>query len=65
MVLSDDHWKKRITNKPVVTAIPTIYVTQSALIEGGCDDGKQIACVNFWVLGNREQFREVIKQHHL
>ncbi|HHR6391303.1 TPA: hypothetical protein ACS74J_003833 [Providencia alcalifaciens] len=65
VVLSEDRWYKRITTKPVVTAIPTFYVTQSALTAGFCDEGKQIVSVNFWVLGEMMQFNEVIKQHHL
>ncbi|WP_254178935.1 hypothetical protein [Providencia rettgeri] len=44
---------------------PTFYVTQSALIAGFSDEGKQVNSVNFWGLGDKEQFSEVIKQHHL
>ncbi|HHR6019876.1 TPA: DUF2913 family protein [Providencia alcalifaciens] len=65
VVLSEDRWHKFIATKPVVTAIPTFYVTQSALTEGFSYEGKQIASVNSWVLGKQEQFSEVMKQHHL
>ena len=64
VVLSDDRWQKLIAKKPVLTAIPTFYVTQSALTEGFSDEGKQVNSVDFWVQGNKEQFSEVIKQHH-
>ncbi|MQC12882.1 hypothetical protein C4513_18920 [Morganella morganii] len=37
----------------------------SALIAGFSDEGKQVNSVEFWVLGERKQFSEVIKQHHL
>ncbi|MGE9805918.1 DUF2913 family protein, partial [Escherichia coli] len=60
MVLSDDRWQKLIAKKPVLTAIPTFYVTQSALTEGFSDEGKQVNSVDFWVQGNKEQFSEVI-----
>lgn len=65
VVLSDDRWQKLIAKKPSVTATPIFYVTQSALTAGFSDEGKQINSVNFWVLGDKEQFNEVIKQHHL
>ncbi|NIG84211.1 DUF2913 family protein [Lactobacillus casei] len=65
VVLSDDRWQKLITKKPMLTGTPTFYVTQSALTAGFSDDGKQVNSVNFWVLGDKEQFSEVIKQHHL
>lgn len=65
VVLSDDRWQKLITKKPILTAIPTFYVTQSALTVGFSDDGKQVNSVDFWVLGDKKQFSEVIKQHHL
>ncbi|MEZ2759595.1 hypothetical protein ACBQ54_18010 [Providencia vermicola] len=51
--------------KPILTAIPTFYVTASALATGFSDEGKQINSVEFWVLGGKGQFNEVIKQHHL
>ncbi|EPL6586314.1 DUF2913 family protein [Providencia rettgeri] len=65
VVLSDERWQKMIAKKPIVTAISTFYVTQSALTGGFSDDGKQIDSVAFWVLGDKAQFSEVIKQHHL
>ena len=65
VVLSDDRWQKLIMKKPIVTAIPTFYVTASALTTGFSDGGKQIDSVAFWVLGDKAQFSEVIKQHHL
>ena len=65
VVLSDDRWQKLIAKKTMLTAIPTFYVTQSALIAGFSDEGKQVNSVEFWVLGERKQFSEVIKQHHL
>ncbi|HHR6046510.1 TPA: DUF2913 family protein [Providencia alcalifaciens] len=65
VVLSDDRWQKLIAKKPSVTATPIFYVTQSALTVGFSDEGKQINSVNFWVLGDKEQFNEAIKQHHL
>lgn len=67
VVLSDDRWQKMIAKKPRVTATPTptFYVTASALTTGFSDDGKQIDSVEFWVLGDKAQFSEVIKQHHL
>ncbi|MEX5871201.1 DUF2913 family protein, partial [Providencia hangzhouensis] len=42
VVLSEDRWQKLIMKKPIVTAIPTFYVTASALTTGFSDDGKQI-----------------------
>lgn len=65
VVLSDERWQKLITTKPIVTATPTFYVTQSALTEGFSDEGILVNSVVFWVLGDKEQFSEVIKQHHL
>ena len=65
VVLSDDRWQKQIKKKPIVTATPTFYVTGSALTTGFSDEGKQVNSVDFWVLGDKEQFCEVIKQHHL
>ncbi|MGW8595862.1 DUF2913 family protein [Providencia rettgeri] len=65
VVLSEARWHKLIEAKNVMTARPTFYVTQSALTAGFSDKGKQIGSVDFWVLGNRAQFSEVIKQHHL
>ena len=65
VVLSDERWQKLIKKKPIVTAIPTFYVTQSALTVGFSDEGKQVNAVEFWVLGDKVQFSEVIKQHHL
>ncbi|MDD9341347.1 MAG: DUF2913 family protein [Providencia heimbachae] len=65
VVLSDDRWEKLIATKSMNGTTPTFYVRQSALESGFSDEGKQIACVNFWVLGERKQFSEVIKQHHL
>lgn len=56
---------KTDNEKPIVTAIPTFYVTASALTTGFSDDGKQIDSVAFWVLGDKAQFSDVIKQHHL
>lgn len=65
VVISDDRWQKLIMKKPIVTAIPTFYVTESALTGGFSDEGKQVNSVEFWVLGYKEQFSKVIKQHHL
>ncbi|ENN8378697.1 DUF2913 family protein [Providencia rettgeri] len=65
VVLSEDRWQKLIKKKPMVAVIPTFYVTQSALTMGFSDEGKQVSSVDFWVLGDKEQFNEVIKQHHL
>lgn len=65
VVLSDERWQKLIKKKPIVTTIPTFYVTQYALTVGFSDDGKQINSVDFWVQGDKAQFSEVIKQHHL
>ncbi|HHN8583323.1 TPA: DUF2913 family protein [Providencia rettgeri] len=65
VVLSDERWQKLIKKKPIVTAIPTFYVTQSALTVGFSDEGNQINSVDFWVQGDKAQFSEVIKQHHL
>lgn len=65
VVLSEDRWQKLIMKKPIVTAIPTFYVTASALTTGFSDDGKQIDSVEFWVLGDKAPISEVIKQHHL
>ncbi|WP_336845183.1 DUF2913 family protein [Providencia rettgeri] len=65
VVLSEDRWQKLIAKKPLVTAIPTFYVTQSALTVGFSDEGKQVSSVEFWVQGDKAQFSEVIKQHHL
>ncbi|HHR6154730.1 TPA: DUF2913 family protein [Providencia alcalifaciens] len=65
VVLSDDRWRKLIAKKPIVTAIPTFYVTKSALTVRFNDEGKQVNSVVFWVLGDKDQFSEVIKQHHL
>ena len=65
VVFSDKRWQKLIAKKPIVTAIPTFYVTQSALTVGFSDEGKQVNSVDFWVLGDKKQFSEVIKQHHL
>ncbi|MGF7540224.1 DUF2913 family protein [Providencia rettgeri] len=65
VVLSEDRWQKLIAKKPIVTAIPTFYVMQSALTVGFSDEGKQINSVDFWVQGDKAQFSEVIKQHHL
>lgn len=65
VVLSDERWQKLIKKKPIVTAIPTFYVTQSALTVGFSDEGNQINSVDFWVQGDKVQFSEVIKQHHL
>ncbi|HHR5860545.1 TPA: DUF2913 family protein [Providencia alcalifaciens] len=65
VVLSDERWRKLIAEKPIVTALSTFYVTQSALIGGFSDEGKLVNSVNFWVLGDKKQFNEVIKQHHL
>lgn len=65
VVLSDERWQKLIMKKPIVTAIPTFYVTQSALTVGFSDEGKQINSVEFWVQGDKVKFSEVIKQHHL
>lgn len=65
VVLSEDRWQKLIMKKPILTAIPTFYVTASALATGFSDEGKQINSVEFWVLGGKGQFNEVIKQHHL
>ena len=65
VVLSEDRWQKLIAKKPIVTAIPTFYVTASALTTGFSDEGKQIDSVAFWVQGDKAQFSEVIKQHHL
>ncbi|HHR6147343.1 TPA: hypothetical protein ACS719_003691 [Providencia alcalifaciens] len=48
-----------------MTAIPIFYVTQSALTAGFSDEGIQVNSVDFWVLGDKEQFNEVIKQHNL
>ncbi len=65
VVLSDERWHKMITKKTILTAIPTFYVTGSALTTGFSDEGKQVNSVEFWVLGDKKQFSEVIKQHHL
>ncbi|MQC12829.1 hypothetical protein C4513_18565 [Morganella morganii] len=65
MVLSEDRWQKLIMKKPIVTAIPIFYVTQSALTVDFSDEGKQVNTVEFWVLGDKVKFSEVIKQHHL
>lgn len=65
MVLSEDRWQKLIVKKTIVTVIPTFYVTQSSLITGFSDEGKQINSVDFWGLGDKKQFSEVIKQHYL
>ncbi|WP_272682181.1 DUF2913 family protein [Providencia sp. PROV129] len=65
VVISDERWQKLIKKKPIVTAIPTFYVTQSTLTAGFSDEGKQVNSVDFWVLGDKKQFSEVIKQHHL
>jgi hypothetical protein len=32
---------------------------------GFSDEGKQVNTVEFWVQGDKAQFSEVIKQHHL
>ncbi|HHE6471161.1 TPA: hypothetical protein ACPFI9_003837 [Providencia rettgeri] len=65
VVLSEDCWQKLITKKPILTTIPTFYVTGSALTAGFSDEGKQVNSVDFWGLGGREQFSDVIKQYHL
>lgn len=65
VVLSDERWQKLIKKKPIVTTIPTFYVTASALTTGFSDEGNQINSVDFWGRGDRKQFSEVIKQHHL
>ncbi|WP_306804323.1 MULTISPECIES: hypothetical protein [Providencia] len=65
VVISDERWQKLIKKKPIVTAIPSFYVTQSALTVGFSDEGIQVSSVDFWVLGDKAQFSEVIKQHHL
>lgn len=65
VVLSDDRWQKLIVKKPIVSAIPTFYVTESALTGGFSDEGKQVNSVDFWVLGDKKQFSEIIKQHYL
>ncbi|HHN8583687.1 TPA: hypothetical protein ACRR2I_004221 [Providencia rettgeri] len=65
MILSDDRWQKLIAKKPIVTAIPTFYVTATALTTGFSDEGNQVSSVDFWVLGDKAQFKEVIKQHYL
>ncbi|EJD6501538.1 DUF2913 family protein [Providencia rettgeri] len=65
VVLSDERWQKLIMKKPILTAIPTFYVKQSALIDGFSDEGELIYSVDFWVLGGQKQFSEVIKQHNL
>lgn len=65
VVLSDDRWQKLIAKKPIVTAIPTFYVTASALTTGFSDEGNLASSEDFWVLGDKEQFNEVIKQHCL
>ncbi|MEX6120415.1 hypothetical protein AB6G31_22810 [Providencia hangzhouensis] len=53
VVLSDERWQKLIVKKPLVTAIPTFYVTQSALTAGFSDEGNQINSVDFGVLGDK------------
>ena len=65
VILSDDRWQKLTMKKPILTGIPTFYVTASALTTGFSDEGKQINSVEFWVLGDKKQFSEVCKQHHL
>lgn len=65
VVLSDERWNKLIAKKPISGLTSTFYVAQSALMAGFTDEGKHTACVNFWVLGDREQFMTVIEQHHL
>ena len=65
VVLSDDRWQKLIVKKPIVSAIPTFYVTESTLTGGFSDEGKQVNSVDFWVLGDKKQFSEIIKQHYL
>ncbi|EIU7559280.1 DUF2913 family protein [Providencia rettgeri] len=65
VVLSDERWQKLITKKTMLTRTPIFYVTQSALTAGFSDEGNQISSVDFWVQGDKAQFSEVIKQHHL
>lgn len=48
--------------KTIPTTIPTFYVTASALTTGFSDEGKQINSVDFWVLGDKRQFNDVIMQ---
>ncbi|MEQ5091560.1 DUF2913 family protein [Providencia rettgeri] len=64
VVLSDEHWDKMIAEKPHRDAVPTFYVAKTALTAGFNDEGQQVNLVNFWVLGEPQQFSMVMKQYH-
>ncbi|WP_336432940.1 DUF2913 family protein, partial [Providencia stuartii] len=65
VVVSDDRWAKLTAKTWVAGAVPTFYVVKTVLEAAFDDKGNQCEPVNFWVLGDKRQFAEVMRQHQL